>query len=39
MLDLKPDQNVLDLGCGIGGSTFYMTEVGGKGGKVVSCKK
>ena len=27
MLDLKPGQNVLDVGCGIGGSAFYMAEV------------
>ncbi len=26
MLDLKPGQHVLDVGCGIGGSAFYMAE-------------
>lgn len=25
-LDLKPNQRVLDVGCGIGGSDFYMSE-------------
>ena len=27
MLDLKPGQQVLDVGCGIGGSAFLMAEV------------
>ena len=27
MLDLKPGQSVLDVGCGIGGSMFYMEQV------------
>ncbi|KAH7440936.1 hypothetical protein KP509_03G016800 [Ceratopteris richardii] len=26
MLDLQPGQRVLDIGCGIGGSDFYMAE-------------
>jgi len=26
MLDLKPEQRVLDVGCGIGGGDFYMAE-------------
>ncbi|KAK1406541.1 hypothetical protein QVD17_41950 [Tagetes erecta] len=26
MLDLKPSQKVLDVGCGIGGGDFYMAE-------------
>lgn len=26
MLDLQPDQKVLDVGCGIGGGDFYMAE-------------
>ena len=26
LLDLKPGQKVLDVGCGIGGSAFYMAE-------------
>lgn len=25
-LELKPDQKVLDVGCGIGGGDFYMAE-------------
>ena len=28
MLSLKPGQKVLDVGCGIGGSGFYMVKVG-----------
>lgn len=28
MLDLQPGQVVLDVGCGIGGSAFYMVKVG-----------
>ena len=28
-LDLKPNQRVLDIGCGIGGGDFYMSEVSG----------
>jgi len=27
MLSLKPGQKVLDVGCGIGGSGFYMVQV------------
>ena len=27
MLDLQEGQHVLDVGCGIGGSAFYMAEV------------
>lgn len=27
MLNLKPNENVLDVGCGIGGSAFLMTQV------------
>ena len=27
MLDLKQGQKVLDVGCKIGGSAFYMAEV------------
>ena len=26
-LDLQPGQVVLDVGCGIGGSAFYMVKV------------
>ena len=26
-LDLQPGQKVLDVGCGIGGSAFYMVKV------------
>lgn len=26
-LNLQRDQEVLDLGCGIGGSAFYMADV------------
>jgi phosphoethanolamine N-methyltransferase len=25
-LDLKPDQKILDIGCGIGGSAFYLAR-------------
>ena len=27
MLDLQPGQQVLDVGCGIGGSAFLMAQV------------
>ena len=27
MLDLQPDQRVIDVGCGIGGSAFHMAQV------------
>ena len=27
MLNLQEGQQVLDVGCGIGGSAFYMAEV------------
>lgn len=26
-LDLKPGQRILDIGCGIGGAAFYLSEV------------
>jgi len=29
MLDLKPGMKILDIGCGIGGSAFYMAETYG----------
>lgn len=29
LLNLKPGQKVLDVGCGIGGGDFYMAKVGG----------
>ena len=31
MLDLKPGQKVLDVGCGIGGSAFLMNKEYGQG--------
>jgi ubiquinone/menaquinone biosynthesis C-methylase UbiE len=27
MLNLQPGQQVIDVGCGIGGSAFHMAEV------------
>lgn len=35
LLNLKPGQKVLDVGCGIGGGDFYMAKVRAKKSAVV----
>lgn len=38
LLNLKPGQKVLDVGCGIGGGDFYMAKVRGKESGLVSVR-